>query len=292
MSQRTWRTSIAVLACLVGIALAATSVVTRGQERAPDAIVDRLVAATCDTRVVMLGELPSHGEVHAFDAKSRVVDRLIAQCGFTAVLFEAPVYDFVGLARVIEARTATQEQLDNAIGRFWWTRELAPWRRSLLEAAVARRVTLGGLDDQVSITSRYARATLPSLVASALPAPRAAECRDAVDRHLNWTCDAAHPFDDAERHRLRPSGSLQRRAPPRWRAAQHARSRRPNRAPSNYGHARHGLGAARHRTVALRGLGQVPSRLLGGVRAATWADSFDAVVVIGEEVAPTFDPWK
>jgi hypothetical protein len=36
----------------------------------------------------------------------------------------------------------------------------------------------------------------------------------------------------------------------------------------------------------------VPSRLLGGVRSATWADSFDAVVVIGEEIAPTFDPWK
>ena len=44
--------------------------------------------------------------------------------------------------------------------------------------------------------------------------------------------------------------------------------------------------------AALRGLGQVPSRLLGAVRSEPWADLFDAVVSIGEEVAPTFDPWK
>lgn len=32
--------------------------------------------------------------------------------------------------------------------------------------------------------------------------------------------------------------------------------------------------------------------MLGGVRSARWADSFDTIAVIGEEVAPTFDPWK
>ena len=387
MNRRSARTSAARLACLVGIALAATSVVPRAQGRAPEAIVDRLMAATCDKRVVLLGELPSHGEAHAFDVKSRIVDRLVATCGFTAVLFEAPVYDFVGLARAIEARTAMQAQVDEAIGRFWWTRELAPWRRALFEAAAAGRLTLGGLDDQVSVTSRYARATLPDLVASALPEARAAECRQVVDRHLRWTYDATHAFDEAEKQRLqdcsrtaadgaatRASSDASDRAmldsfaryaarqrvdgtPGRdasmfrtleryldrlpadsrvvvWTATVHAAKQRgswPEKplgalAVDRWGGrvtaigftAREGVSAmagrparplaamppgsleatatrdtpwARLDVAALRGLGAVPSRLLGGVRSATWADTFDAVVVIGEEVAPTFDPW-
>ena len=387
MNRRSARTSAARLACLVGIALAATSVVPRAQGRAPEAIVDRLMAATCDKRVVLLGELPSHGEAHAFDVKSRIVDRLVATCGFTAVLFEAPVYDFVGLARAIEARTAMQAQVDEAIGRFWWTRELAPWRRSLFEAGAARRLTLGGLDDQVSITSRYARAALPGLVASALPASRAAECRQIVDRHLRWTYDAAHPFDGAERDRFhacaqdaanatatrasangsdrimlenlaryaarqRADGTPGRdtsmfrtlqwyveRLPANsrvvvWTATVHAAKQRGTGpemplgalaaerwgdrvasigftasagASSMAGRPARPLSAmppgsleatatrdtpwALLDAAALRGLGAVPSRLLGGARSATWADAFDAVVVIGEEVAPTFDPW-
>jgi erythromycin esterase-like protein len=42
----------------------------------------------------------------------------------------------------------------------------------------------------------------------------------------------------------------------------------------------------------LRALGRVSSRLLGKFVSETWSDYFDAVVVIRQEVAPTFDPWK
>jgi hypothetical protein len=38
---------------------------------------------------------------------------------------------------------ALPEQLDNAIGRFWLTRELTPWRRALFEAATRQRVAVG-----------------------------------------------------------------------------------------------------------------------------------------------------
>jgi erythromycin esterase-like protein len=362
--------------------------VAHAQDAALSALVDAVVKTACGKTVVLLGELPSHGEARAFEIKSRVVDRLVEQCGVTAVLFEAPVYDFVGVARAIEARTATQAQVDEAIGRFWWTRELAPWRRSLFAAAAARRLTLGGLDDQVSVTSRYARATLPDLVASAMPQARAAECRQVVDRHLHWTYDATHAFDEGEKQRLhecarnaantaasRTSLDASDRAmldsfaryagrqredgaPGRdasmfralewyldrlpadsrvvvWTATVHAARQRgswpemplgalaaerwgdrvasvgftaatgatamagrppraltPAEAGSLEATATRDTGWAVLDAPALRALGQVPSRLLGSVRAATWADSFDAVVVIGEEIAPTFDPWK
>jgi len=41
----------------------------------------------------------------------------------------------------------------------------------------------------------------------------------------------------------------------------------------------------------LRAIGRVSSRLLGTFLSDTWSYYFDAVVVIRQEVAPTFDPW-
>ena len=173
-----------LIACTAAVALPQVGTAARTQERTAQAIVDGVVDAVCQKQIVLLGELPSHGEAHTFDAKSRIADRLIAECGFTSILFEAPIYDFIGLERAAAARTATPEQLDNAIGRFWWTRELAPWRRALFEAVTRRRVAVGGLDDQVSITSHYAEATLPRLIAAASSESAATECRQAVSRNV------------------------------------------------------------------------------------------------------------
>jgi erythromycin esterase-like protein len=337
---------------------------------------------------VLLGELPTHGEARAFDAKSRIADRLVAQCGFTAILFEAAIYDFIGLERAAAARTATPEQLDNAIGRFWWTRELAPWRRALFEAATRQRVVVGGLDDQVSITSHYARSALPRLVAAASSGRTATECRQAVSRHVNWTYDARNPFDEREQLRLQQCAGKAAEtaaAPPSldaadrvmlesfaryadrqrpgvtsgrdesmyrnlvwylerlpansrvviWTATVHAaRQRGPRsevplgaRVVERWGDRAGSVGFtayAGYTSMAgrparpipdappesleatatgesawalldsgrLRAIGRISSRLLGPFVSETWADYFDAVVVIRQEVAPTFDPWK
>lgn len=172
----------------------------------------RVAAAVCSKRVVLLGELPEHGEAHGFGVKARVVERLVARCGFHAVLFEAGSYDFFGLERAIattlrdpggpagaeagEGQTDSLElALARAIGGLWWTRELAGWRQWLVHEAVAGRVVIGGLDDQPSATAAYARATLPSLVGAGAPPARAAAERGAAgtpDRdvvmaqHLAW----------------------------------------------------------------------------------------------------------
>lgn len=174
----------------------------QAQDGPPQAIVDAVVEAVCQKQMVMLGELPSHGEARTFEAKARIVDGLRSRCGFTAVLFEAPLYDFIGLERAAASGTPADAQLDNAVGRFWWTRELTPWRRSLFDALVARQVVLGGLDDQLSVTGQYARTTLPSLVASAVPPGMAGSCADTVRRHVGWTYDTGHPFDATEQVRL------------------------------------------------------------------------------------------
>ncbi len=170
-----------------------------GRQDDSGAIAERVADAVCEARVVLLGERPSHGEARAFQAKAEIVRRLVERCGFGALLFEAPMYDFVGLQEAIERGAAEAGQLDRAIGRFWWTRELGAWRGWLLREASANRLVLGGLDDQVSVTSEFARAALPGLVAAwSAPRDRSA-CEEAVARHLYWRYDEATPFDDREK---------------------------------------------------------------------------------------------
>jgi erythromycin esterase-like protein len=199
------------------VAPAASSVtVSPGAHSATDSLEQqaaaRVAAAVCGKRVVLLGELPEHGYGRAFGVKARIVERLVASCGFRAVLFEAGSYDFFGFERAIA--TPARASLDagradslelalaRAIGGLWWTRELAGWRRWLVQEAVAGRVAIGGLDDQPSATAAFARATLPGLVGAAAPPARAAECQEAVVRHLGWGYTATLPYDSTERARL------------------------------------------------------------------------------------------
>jgi erythromycin esterase-like protein len=379
---------LSLLICLGPFGGLTAAPAARGQERTGQSVVDEVVNAVCRKQVVLLGELPTHGEAMAFDAKSKIADGLIARCGFTAILFEAPIYDFIGFERAAATHGATQALLDDAIGRFWWTRELAPWRGALFEAAAHRKLVVGGLDDQISITSHYAQAKLPQLVAAASPQGTAMECRQTVSRHVTYTYDAQQPFDEAERLRLqqcartaadgaaarpsydasdrvmlesfaryverqRPGGTPDRdeslfrnlawyldRLPAEsrvvvWTATVHAARLRGSlaqmplgaRAVERWGDRVGSIGFTAYAgstsragrpaspiaeappgsleatatrdaawalldTKALKAMGRVPSRLLGKLVSEPWSDYFDAVVVIRQELAPTFDPWK
>ena len=355
------------------------------------AVVARVADAVCGKQVVILGELPSHGEARAFQAKAEIVQRLIDRCGFDALLFEAPIYDFVGFQEGIEQQMATAPELDRAIGRFWWTRELSNWRQWLFREATRGRLVLGGLDDQVSVTSDYARATLPGLVAASSPPQVASECEKAVARHLYWRYDAEKPFDEPEKIRLQqcareaanafmrtegnrgtprqamlesfagyvdrqrddkaprdrdeamyrnalwyigrmpaaskviiwtatvhavrkqgglPQQPLGARFAAQWKggvaavgftayAGRSSMAGQPSKplpeAPPGSLEARATDGNVQWTFLnasALRSIGIAPSRLLGSFTTADWSAYFDGVVVIREEVAPVFDPWK
>src|SRR5688572_17736004 len=117
-----------------------------------DAEIKPIADIACKSDVVLLGELPSHGEAGAFGIKARIVQDLVQHCGFDAVLFEAPIYDFVGFQDALQRGTAQQAQLDNAIGRFWLTRELASFRQWLFDQAATSHLVVGGFDDLLSAT--------------------------------------------------------------------------------------------------------------------------------------------
>ena len=358
----------------------------------PDSLAASVADAVCGKEVVILGELPSHGEGRAFQAKAEIVRRLVDRCGLDVLLFGAPMYDFVGFREAVERDTAVASQLHRAIGRFWWTRELADWRQWLFQRATEGGLVLGGIDDQVSVTSDYARATLPGLVAASSAPQDAAGCEEAVARHLYWRYGDDKPFDEPEKVRLQqcvrgaatavaraegdrgtpeqramlesfagyadrqrgdpaspdrdeamyrnalwhigrmPAGSkaiiwtanvhaarkqgdlpqqpLGARLAAQWQerlavagftafAGRSSMAGQPSRplpeAPPGSLEARATEGPVPWAFLdasALRSIGLAPSRLMGRFTEADWSEYFDGVVVIRDEVAPTFDPWK
>ncbi len=153
---------------------------------------------TCDKQVVVLGELPSHGEALGFQAKADIVQYLTEQCDFTALFFEAPMYDFLGFQQAITDKNTSAEQLDRAIGGFWTTQELNQWRQWLFTQSTTGELTLAGLDDQISASSDFAKTTLPQLVGSTVPTKNGAECQQAIKRNLHWHYDAEHQYDTVE----------------------------------------------------------------------------------------------
>ena len=232
---------------------------------------ERVAAAVCSKRVVLLGELPEHGEARGFGVKTRVVERLVARCGFRAVLFEAGSYDFFGLERAIATRASADSlelALARAIGGLWWTRELAGWRRWLVHEAVAGRVAIGGLDDQPSATAAYARATLPGLVGAAAPPARAAECQEAVARHLGWGYTATLPYDSTERARLADCARLAANRAPAARTSTERPAER--RTPDEVMLDNLASYFAREREAAERGAAATPDRDLVMARNLAW----------------------
>ncbi len=171
---------------------------TKANELLKTPLTQLISKTSCDKQVVVLGELPSHGEALGFQAKAEIAQHLISHCNFTALYFEAPVYDFLGFQQAIPKKTATEKQLDNAIGGFWTTKELYTWRKWLFAHSISGELLLAGLDDQISASSEFAKATLPPLIAAFVPTVKQSICQQAMTRNLNWLYDEQHQFNQDE----------------------------------------------------------------------------------------------
>jgi erythromycin esterase-like protein len=169
---------------LAALALAAAPAAAAAQPR--DAAMDAAVRDLCPRQIAMLGEA-SHGDGATFAFKAALIRRLVAECGYDAVLFEASHYDFVELMRRIRGREDTNPaMLSSAIGGIWNRyAELTPLIAFLFGEAQAGRLTLGGLDDQLgSAGAFYSNDQMPAELSALLPAPRGAECRETFRRRI------------------------------------------------------------------------------------------------------------
>jgi len=81
--------------------------------------LDRVIRDVCNKRVVLLGEDSHHGGGGTMAAKTALVRRLMDECGFSAVVFEASLAEFVDLNRAFAAGKASRAHVADAIGGLW-----------------------------------------------------------------------------------------------------------------------------------------------------------------------------
>jgi erythromycin esterase-like protein len=166
--------------------------------------LDRVVRDVCNKRVVLLGEDANHAGGGTLAAKTVLVSRLIDECGFSAVVFEASLAEFVDLNRAFAAGKASPAYVADAIGGLWSVAgESDPLISALFERALRKHVVLAGLDGQIGATNLYAQTGLAGELAGYLADPRRSACQAELQRFARWQYDEASPFDDATRVRLR-----------------------------------------------------------------------------------------
>jgi erythromycin esterase-like protein len=166
--------------------------------------LDRVVRDVCNKRVVLLGEDSHHGGGGTLAAKTALVSRLIDECGFSAVVFEASLAEFVDLNRAFAAGKASPAYVADAIGGLWSVAgESDPLISALFERALRKHVVLAGLDGQIGSTNLYAQTGLADELAGYLADPRRSTCQAELQRFARWQYDDASPFDDTTRVRLR-----------------------------------------------------------------------------------------
>jgi erythromycin esterase-like protein len=167
--------------------------------------MDALVGDLCRRDVAMLGEA-THGDGRTLEFKAELVRRLVRECGYDALFFEASHYDFLELERRIQANEPTdQAMLSSSIGGIWNRyREVAPLIQFLFAEARAGRVRLGGLDDQLGTAGAFFSIhDMPARLTSPLQGPRQDQCREAIRRRIYSDYSDTAPYDEAEQIRIR-----------------------------------------------------------------------------------------
>lgn len=149
-------------------------------------------------RVVLLGEPNHHGDEASWLIKAGLVERLVRDHGFDAVLFEAGIFEFLEVEEERAGGVFPIERFEDAMGALWTDAEGARrWTSRIHAAAIEHDAYLGGLDHQPSSTARATRARLPEALSRPLPPARAALCRARFTDYLSWNYTEGEPFEAA-----------------------------------------------------------------------------------------------
>jgi erythromycin esterase-like protein len=154
---------------------------------------------------VLLGEERHHGGGATVAAKAAVAERLVERCGFSAVLFEGQLYDFLALQRAFAAGAATPRMLSDTIGGLWSpTADFQPFEAFLFDHARAGRLLIGGIDPQLGGASqRYSQEQLADDLFRPLGEPARERCIARLSTLANWRFDDATPYDAGFRDGMR-----------------------------------------------------------------------------------------
>jgi erythromycin esterase-like protein len=169
---------------------------------------DALTAATkalCHSRIAMLGESATHGDGHTLAFKVALVERLVDQCGFDSVFFEASHYEFINLNRRLRMRQAvTTDAVLSAVGGLWkFNQEFQPLPPFLLTKAQSGQVFLGGIDDQLGqIGQDYANIEMVTELTNLLPQQHRQACSVALHKRIYYDYTDASPYTKEDRAQI------------------------------------------------------------------------------------------
>lgn len=163
--------------------------------------LDAATQVLCKTQVAMVGEIATHGDGHALAFKVALVERLVDQCGFDAVFFEANEDEFIHLNQRLRSGDAvTSDDLLTAAGGLWkFYREFQPLAPFLLTRAKAGRVFLGGLDDQLAqLGQNYANLGMVTELTDLLPEPKRQDCNTALHKRIFFAYPETAPYSEVD----------------------------------------------------------------------------------------------
>lgn len=159
----------------------------------------------CHRQVAMLGESATHGDGHTVAFKVALVQRLVNECGFDSVFFEASHYEFLHVAEQLRMGHAVSvDQVSSAIGGLWkFDREFQPLVPFLLAKAQAGKISLGGIDDQLGqLGQDYANVEMINELTTSLPQQERQTCGLALHRRIYSDYTEAAPYSKLDRSQI------------------------------------------------------------------------------------------
>ena len=180
---------------------------TQAASSSPDdgKALDAATQALCKAQVAMVGEIATHGDGHTLAFKVALVERLVDQCGFDAVFFEANQEEFIHLNQRLRSGDAvSSDDLLTAVGGIWkFYREFQPLAPFLLTRAQADRVVLGGLDDQLGqLGQDYANIGMVIELTDLLTEPKRHDCNMALHKRIFSAYSETAPYSEADRSQV------------------------------------------------------------------------------------------
>ena len=159
----------------------------------------------CHYQVAMLGESATHGDGHTEAFKVALVERLVNECGFDSVFFEANHDEFINIARRFRTgQSVSVNLISSAIGGLWnFDREFQPLVPFLLEKAQAGQISLGGIDDQLGqLGQDYANVEMVTELTDFLPQEQRQDCSLALHRRIYSDYTDAAPYSKSDRSQI------------------------------------------------------------------------------------------
>ncbi len=159
--------------------------------------LSKLVKDSCNKKVVLLGEGGNHGGGDTIALKTKILKRLVEECGFSAVFFESSVYEFINLDHSIKNNTASKKQLANSIGGIWsFTKEIKPLIDFLFTKTKDGKIKLAGLDMQTgSISATFVQTKLAKKLTNHLSKETQQQCNTELFNNFNWLYNENNPYN-------------------------------------------------------------------------------------------------